>query len=523
MKRTHRKRRSLWIDATFSIAIITLTVAAIYLISLTSKNDEASSTGSDNRTKPSPVIIDTTDSNYPGIKIITETSNDLFSPFAIQYPQSIHNHFNEEISAYIKKAKQDYLAKMEEEKKLGNDTTGELNISFETLLHPSDHYSFVLINSSSIGGVDGVTEIRSFHLNPDSGAIITIEDVLNHDLNNLEQITNLVRDALYNDPSLKENLSLEDAHRYTEPIWENYRNFAITDESLIFYFDEHIVASDTAGPPIVAISLQDVNEWVAKGFKLHEPSTDIVDNVETDDVMEKNDGHGQKDHTPDSDKSSAKDEESKDDSTETGSESTVDTDKTVDTTDTIDSTDSTVKRVALTFDDGPDPKVTMQILDILKKYDAKATFFMLGSRVEYYPEIAKHVADARHELGNHTWNHPDLTKAGVEKVRNEINRTSSIIEEVTGVKPTAFRPPYGAVNKTVRAQTDLPIVLWDVDTLDWKHRDPEKLLANVKSAVKDGSIILMHDIHQSTADGLDAVLAYLQSEGFIFVTVSELE
>ncbi len=148
---------------------------------------------------------------------------------------------------------------------------------------------------------------------------------------------------------------------------------------------------------------------------------------------------------------------------------------------------------------------------------------MLGSRVEYYPEIAKKVQEAGHELGNHTWNHPDLTKAGVEKVRNEINETSSIIENVTGQKVTAFRPPYGAVNKTVRSQTNLPVILWDVDTLDWKHRDPNQLLAQVKGSTKDGSIILMHDIHQSTADGLDAVLAYLQSEGYTFVTVSELE
>ena len=185
--------------------------------------------------------------------------------------------------------------------------------------------------------------------------------------------------------------------------------------------------------------------------------------------------------------------------------------------------ETVVKKVALTFDDGPDPKITTQILETLEKYDAKATFFMLGSRVEYYPDIAKNVKDAGHELGNHTWNHPDLTKAGAEKVRNEIHRTSTIIETVTGTKATAFRPPYGAVNQKVRSQTNLPVVLWDVDTLDWKHRDANQLLVKIKEKTKDGSIILMHDIHQATADGLDDVLAYLQSEGYIFVTVSEME
>ncbi|MFJ7936307.1 polysaccharide deacetylase family protein [Sporosarcina sp. NPDC096371] len=182
-----------------------------------------------------------------------------------------------------------------------------------------------------------------------------------------------------------------------------------------------------------------------------------------------------------------------------------------------------IKRVALTFDDGPDPIVTMQVLATLAKYDAKATFFMLGNRVEYYPEIAKKVQEAGHELGNHSWTHPNLTKASAEKIQSEINATSAIIETITGQKATVFRPPYGAVNDTVRGQTNLPVILWDVDTLDWQHRDPNQLLTNVKSTTKDGSTILMHDIHQSTADGLDAVLAYLQSEGYTFVKFSDLK
>ena len=136
--------------------------------------------------------------------------------------------------------------------------------------------------------------------------------------------------------------------------------------------------------------------------------------------------------------------------------------------------------MALTFDDGPDPKVTTKILATLEKYDAKATFFMLGSRVEYYPEIAKDVTNAGHELGNHTWTHPDLTNDSIKKINSEITRTSTIIEKVTGKEANIFRPPYGAINKTVRQQTKLPVILWDVDTLDWKHRNAKQLLSHVK-------------------------------------------
>ena len=499
MKKTHRKRRSIWIDITFSLAIITLTVAAIYLVSLTTKNEAAPSSDVKSSTAPSPVVVDTIDSNYPGIKIITETSNDPSSPFAIQYPQSIHSDFNEEISTYIKKAKKNYLLETEEDSQLGS----ELNISFETLPHHSGNYSFVLINSSFIGGANGSTEIRSFHLNPTSGKVISIEDIFTKDLDNLNQLTTLVRDTMYNDPSLNDLLSLEEAHRYTEPHWENYSNFAITDESLIFYFDEVILTAGSTGPPIIAIALRDINSLLADGFKLPIASDD-KDAIDSE-VVENNPPEKTPSEPPADDGADAAIPATPESDTET------------------DGTETGVRQVALTFDDGPDPKATVQILETLEKYDAKATFFMLGSRVEYYPEIAVHITDAGHELGNHTWNHPDLTKVSIAKIHEEINRTSSIIEAVTGVKPTTFRPPYGAVNQTVRAQTDLPVILWDVDTLDWKHRDADQLIDIVESSVKDGSIILMHDIHQSTADGLEAVLAYLQSEGYEFVTVSNLK
>ncbi|WP_318614284.1 polysaccharide deacetylase family protein [Sporosarcina sp. YIM B06819] len=503
MTKTHRKRRSTWIDITFSFTIIGLTVAAIYLFSLGNKNNAAASPPKTQAANPDSVLIDTIDSNYPGIKIITETSNDTYSPFAIQYPQSLHNTFNDAISTYISKAKQNYLIEMEKNSELASHYKGELNISFETLSHHSGNYSFVIVNNSSTGGANGSTEVRSFHLNPETGKIISIEDVFGSDLEQLETVATLVRGHLYNDVALKNYLFPEELHINTEPIWSNYSNFALTDDSIIFYFDEYELAAGAVGPPVVAIALHDINDLLADEFKL---KVEIPNQEQDEDQVIENPNDNVTPEQP-IDK-----EES--DSIEQDSEGTTIPDAPE---------DADVKKVALTFDDGPDPKVTMQILETLEKFDAKATFFMLGSRVEYYPDIAKNVKDAGHELGNHTWNHPDLTKAEVEKVRNEINRTSSIIETVTGTKATAFRPPYGAINQTVRSQTNLPVVLWDVDTLDWKHRDPNQLLANVKEKTKDGSIILMHDIHQATADGLDAILAYLQSEGYVFVTVSEME
>lgn len=180
------------------------------------------------------------------------------------------------------------------------------------------------------------------------------------------------------------------------------------------------------------------------------------------------------------------------------------------------------KRVALTFDDGPDAKVTPQILATLQKYDAKATFFMVGRNVPKNATIVKQIYDAGHEIGNHTSNHKKLTALSISGVRQEVNDTSNAIYAAIGQYPTVFRPPYGATNEQVRSVMTIPSILWSIDTLDWKHHNPDKILAYVKASVKDGSIILMHDIHQTTANGLDNVLLYLQKQGYEFVTVSEI-
>ncbi|UED82345.1 polysaccharide deacetylase family protein [Lysinibacillus sp. CD3-6] len=180
------------------------------------------------------------------------------------------------------------------------------------------------------------------------------------------------------------------------------------------------------------------------------------------------------------------------------------------------------KRVALTFDDGPDAKVTPQILAILKKHNVKATFFMVGKNASSNAKIVEQVYKEGHEIGNHTWNHPKLTSLSKASVKQEVDRTSNAIYDAIGQYPTVFRPPYGATNDQVRSVITVPSILWSIDTLDWKHRNADKILTYVKASVKDGSIILMHDIHQTTANGLENVILYLQKQGYECVTVSDI-
>ncbi|MER1957993.1 MAG: polysaccharide deacetylase family protein [Solibacillus sp.] len=180
------------------------------------------------------------------------------------------------------------------------------------------------------------------------------------------------------------------------------------------------------------------------------------------------------------------------------------------------------KQIALTFDDGPNDKSTVQILAILKKYDVKATFFVLGQNVVKHLDVVRMIHDQGHEVANHSWSHKNLTKLNPAQMHDEIDRTSDAIFEATGEYPASYRPPYGAIDASVRKEIQLNSVLWNIDTMDWHHKDPVKTLKNVKANAKDGGIILMHDIHQQSADALEAILQYLQQEDYEFVTTKEL-
>lgn len=184
------------------------------------------------------------------------------------------------------------------------------------------------------------------------------------------------------------------------------------------------------------------------------------------------------------------------------------------------------KYVALTFDDGPDPHVTPRILNVLKEHDVKATFFMLGSQAEKYPAIAKSVAEAGHEIGNHTDHHKDLTKIGREQMAQEVLASRQKIMDATKEIPVMLRPPYGAINRDVETVADdngTSLVLWSVDSLDWKNKNAAAINSVVQKEIAPGAIILLHDVHSTTADALPTLLTTLEKEGYRFLTVSQLQ
>ncbi len=186
----------------------------------------------------------------------------------------------------------------------------------------------------------------------------------------------------------------------------------------------------------------------------------------------------------------------------------------------------TEKKIALTFDDGPHPKYTPQVLKILKEENVTATFFWLGSMVKNNPETAQMVTDGGYEIGTHSWDHPKLQGRTTEFVRKQILDTQDLVQQMTGKRPRLFRPPYGATGVAVNEickQDGLVICLWTVDTLDWNQRRPtEKVVDAAIHETGNGSVILMHDIQPRTVAHLSEIIHGLKERGFTFVTMGEL-
>lgn len=182
--------------------------------------------------------------------------------------------------------------------------------------------------------------------------------------------------------------------------------------------------------------------------------------------------------------------------------------------------------IALTFDDGPSEKLTPRLLDLLAEHHIHATFFVIGENVVQHPEIVARAAREGHEIGNHSWSHPNLAKMSDEGVRSQLKRTEDAIVGATGSRPKLLRPPYGSLTPRqkhwIHDEFGYQIVLWDVDPFDWKRPGPSVVTNRILKETRSGSIVLSHDIHPGTIEAMPETLKELEAKGFKFVTVPEL-
>lgn len=186
------------------------------------------------------------------------------------------------------------------------------------------------------------------------------------------------------------------------------------------------------------------------------------------------------------------------------------------------------KQIALSFDDGPSKRNTEEILSILKEYNVKATFFVIGENASRDPERIRSIYDAGHELGNHTYTHAYISKLPADKIREEIRKTEEVLVEITGEKPVVFRPPGGYYDDASLAVVDemgYESILWSLDTRDWSMPKSEKIVSKIEDSASEGDIILFHDLEDKrlpTPAALRKIIPYLIDNGYEIVTVSEL-
>lgn len=178
--------------------------------------------------------------------------------------------------------------------------------------------------------------------------------------------------------------------------------------------------------------------------------------------------------------------------------------------------------VAFTFDDGPNPDVTNRILDAMEAVGGRVTFFVMGNRVSKFPKVLTRAYEMGCEIGNHSYDHPQFSKITDDEIRYQIEHTNDLINEIIPTRADVVRVPYGDFGGNVMSVVDYPMIQWNVDTLDWKTKNKDMIMAEIRKEISDGDIILMHDLYKTTGDAFVEIVPELVEQGYQFVTVREL-
>ncbi|MCA9382374.1 polysaccharide deacetylase family protein [Candidatus Dojkabacteria bacterium] len=460
----------------------------------------------------------TTESRYEGINVETILVWDDEKVATVLYPSLENTNINSVIEDYAKTEAEEFKTDVDEYKKKNNirpneEKKYELNINFDTEYATDDYVSFVFDRSKYVVGDQyALNSYKTFNFNRVTAELISVKQVFNQDSDYLRVLSEYTNKDLHAavdksdfsvDEKAKLNTNVDDL---TKPEVDSFQNFTFSapdNTSLInFYFANPVgYPNDTIGKAVV-INLSEVD---TKYLNIDEVKKVFPNFKSKDDIEEENSNN-----TSNSENNSSGSENSDSSVTVVPPANSADVDCNIDSC------------VALTFDDGPEANNTPFILDTLKSHNAHATFFVLGTRVTYYPAILQRMINEGNEIGNHTWDHQQLTLLTPEQIQAEVNQTQDAVYAAVGSTPTVMRPPYGAYDSTVQSNVGMPLILWSIDTLDWQTLDTQATINTVLTETKRNSIVLMHDIHKTTADGIPQIVEGLQSKGFKLVTVTTL-
>ena len=458
MKKPLHKKHSPWFEIFLVCSIITLGSIIFYFTRI-DNNLTVQETSASPIEETLQLETIQHSSSLKDVSIMTVTATHPVYPFEISYPKTTHSEINDDIYTYITAMKEAYINSASIAHNVGEIEHGTLNMTTKVYSYLDRYYSFVLTTTEQLTSGDAKTTVETFFLDNQIGKLLTIANLFNDDEKSLQTFAKHIQSQLL--AAQKESAASIEQNFAAD--WQNFQQFALYDDKLALYLANEKLEHASHTPMFVTLS--SLNPLLHESFQTEK--VNVIKPINNQ-------------------------------------------------------IDSNEKRIALTFDDGPHPVVTPQILAILEKYNAKATFYMLGTRVEHTPDIVKQAFEAGHEIGNHTWSHPKLPKLSAEQILSEFQTTEDVIRNVVGEPTATFRPPYGMTSDFVNSVLPAHMVYWTIDTEDWRHRDPQLLLPSVKDHLHNNAIVLMHDIHQSTADGLESLLAYLQAEGYTFMTVSDI-
>ncbi len=391
--------------------------------------------------------------------IIEENKNILIG---INYPITNISKLDKVIEKDIETEYNDFKEEYENFKSLS--TKSELNIDYTFDLVNENYINIainIFIDSSKLE--QPKNKIKTYVFDIKNNKLLNLRDII--DEKNLKKLVNSSTNKLIN--NYKECIQLDKLNEKMIPNYDNFNLFTFDNNSIELYFNTGEISFEYCDTLNINIDFSNLDLLI----KLEEESSKTINYIDTYPVNK-----------------------------------VIDPNK---------------KIVALTFDDGPS-KYTDEIIETLHKNDAVGTFFVIGNKVKIYDNTLRKSVKYGNEIGNHSYNHKWLTKLSINELKQQIDKTQDIIYNVTGYKSVLLRPTYGGINSSIRNNTDLQIVMWSVDTMDWKYRNVNTIVKRATANVKDGDIILMHDIKDRTSKALKQIIPILKEKGFEFVTISEL-
>ena len=429
-------------------------------------------------------LLESKSPKLEGIDIESIIEYEDYYVLGVHYPVTENEKINTAINGFIQEQVNEFKASAKEFFEGPPPPGGfsswkyELNIDYEVNRPSKDFVCFKFDINLYTGGANMIRFIKTYTFNFETGKELVLADIFKPESDYLNIISGLsikqLTEKIFDSGLIEKTSFAEDwVKTGAGPTEKNFSNFSFTDNSVIFYFEKYQVVAGAFGPQQVEIPFEQL-----KAVLNPEITANPIEDEKPGEVI-------LPEQPP---------------SIEIG----------------------TAKVAALTFDDGPHKTNTPLILDELKNHNAVATFFVVGNRAQYYPELLRRIIAEGSEIGNHTWSHKNLTLLSAEDMEKQINETQEIIKASTGIAPITLRPPHGKVNDIVKENVDLPIILWSVDTEDWKNKEKELIIAHVITEKDSGEIVLQHDLYLWSAEAVGPELDNLISQGYKLVTVSQL-